>query len=141
VRAVVNVERGEHNDIAGAHADDVAGVTGSVPAPVEESDRGRREGHSADDEQVVVLPPAHDRQRRGGAEDDGDRAVEPASCSDVARTSLARQCGADAGYHGSQAGDDVHRQEGQEDRRGGAHLVAEDAGGDDHPVDPPEPDV
>jgi hypothetical protein len=42
----------------------VAGVTGAMAAPVQVADGRGGERHSADDEQVIVLPPA---QRPWGA--------------------------------------------------------------------------
>src|SRR5271166_1727214 len=103
VRPVVDVERGEHGGVGDAHPGDVAGVAGAVAAPVQVSDGGGGKGHRAEDEQVVVLGPAHGGQAGGRAGDDG-----------------------------GQAGEDVDGEDGQEGGGGGAHLVAQDAAGGGH---------
>src|SRR6516164_3962695 len=61
-------------------------VTG--PTPLASPSPLRNAG--ADDEQVVVLPPAQGRQSSRGGKDDGDGPVEPAPGPDVLRASLAR---------------------------------------------------
>ena len=69
VRAIVDVERGEHGHVGDAHSGDVAGVTGTMAAAMQVADGRGGERHRADDEQVVILPPAHRGQYRSGGED------------------------------------------------------------------------
>src|SRR5215469_5695870 len=132
VWAVVHVEGCEHGDVANAHTKYVRSIAGPVVATVHVSDRRCCERHSADDQQVVVLPPPHDRQGCRGEEYDCDRAVEPSASPDVPRAALSRQ-GCDCSrYHGGKATHDVNSQERQENRGDGAHLVAENAGREEH---------
>jgi len=108
VRAVVDVERGEHGHVGDPHPGDVPGVAGAVVAPVLITDGRGGECHRADDEQVVVLPPAQRGQDRRGGEDDGNRPVVPASGPDVARAALSGQRGDRPGGHGSEPGEHVN---------------------------------
>jgi hypothetical protein len=112
----------------------VAGVARVVAAPVlDAGDRGA-ERDRADDQQRVVLPPAHDGQGCRGGEDDGDRPVVESARVDVPRAPLAGQGGGCPCDHRGEPGQDVDGEEGEEDGSGGAHLVAEDAAGRDHVV-------
>src|SRR5207302_7473594 len=100
---------------------------GTVVAAVLVAGGRRGEGYGADDEQVVVLPPAHDRQGGRGGRDNGDCPVEPAPGPDVPWATFVRQGGDSAGKHGRQPGHDVQGQEGEEGGGGRAHLIAQDA--------------
>src|SRR5262249_43311995 len=103
--AVVDVERGEHGDIGGAHAGDMPGGAGAGAAPGLVADGGGGEGDGAYDEQVGVLPPAHGGQHGGGGEHDGDRPVVPAPGPYVAGTALAHQGGTRPGDHRGEPGE------------------------------------
>src|ERR1035441_4449915 len=90
VGTVVDIERGEHGDAGDAHPNDVTGVPRPVAPAVPVADGRGGERHGADDEQVVILPPAQRGQDRRGGEDHGDRPVEPAARPDVTLAALAR---------------------------------------------------
>src|SRR5262249_58009772 len=132
VGAVVDVERGEHDEVGGAHARDVPGVAGPVAAAVLVADGRGGVGGGAEDEQVVILPPAHRGEDGRGDEDHGDGPVVPAARADVPGAAFAGGRGGGAGGHGGESGEDVDGEEGQEHRRGGADLGAEDAAGCEH---------
>jgi hypothetical protein len=129
VGAVVDVERGEHDDVGGAHAGDVYGIAGAVPPAVLVPDGRGGERDRAEDEQVVILPPAQRGQDGRGYEDHGDRPVVPAARMDVPGTALAGDRGDGAGGHRGDAAEHVDGEHGQEHRGGGADFGAEDAAG------------
>src|SRR5215469_17150550 len=122
MRAIVDVEGGQHGDVANAHTDDVAGVAGTVEPPVQVPSGRGGERDGPDDQRVVVLAPAHGRQDGRGGEYDGDRGVEPSPGTHMTPAALASQRGDRPGDYGGEAGDDVDCQECQEHRCGGAHL-------------------
>jgi hypothetical protein len=92
----------------------VPGITGPVAAPVLIADGRGGERHHADDEQVVVLPPAHDSQDRGGGEHQADGPVVRTARPAVPWTALAGQRGGGPSGDRGQPREDVDRQHSQE---------------------------
>jgi hypothetical protein len=111
---------------------DVWRVSGAVSAAVLVADGGGGERDEADEGEVVVLPWAHRGERERGGEHGAEGVVVPASDADVASCSFAGQRDVGARGDGGEAGEDVHGEDGEEDRRGGPDLGAEDSCGVGH---------
>jgi hypothetical protein len=69
VRAVVDVERGQHGDVRDAHRDDVGYVAGAVQSPEDETVEGGGHAHAAREDQREVRGPAKRGEHAGRRED------------------------------------------------------------------------
>jgi len=127
VRAVVHVEAGHHGHERQAQAQDVNDVAGPAPAaPGPDADRCRADHHCGDDQQVRVLPPAHEGQGHTGAGQDDDGAVVASPGLQVAQARLVRERRGGPCDHRGGARDHVHGQEGEEQRGRRAHVLPQE---------------